>query len=152
MNYYAARQRDEDKKWDYTCMNDGRTWPTGYCSKFLEAKHHTEGGYFHTQESIDKHNGFKDKYGPHNHGTKEEAMDCYKDYLLDNDLKFYPYKKSEEKNPAVRKEYRCQFGSCESYETGLANIDHRTYHLCDRHQTREAISSLFEVGEAWSSY
>lgn len=149
MNYYAARQRENDKKWDYTCMNDGRTWPTGYCSRFLEAK---VGEYGYTIETVTRHNSFKDKYGPHYHETKKEAEDCYKEYLLDNSLHFWPYQAPTEEKPMERREYRCQAPGCESYKTGLADINHRHFHLCDEHQTREVITAIFDVGESWSSY
>lgn len=36
MNYYKARQRESDGRWDYTCQNDGRVWSVGYCRKYKE--------------------------------------------------------------------------------------------------------------------
>ena len=54
VNYYSARVR-EDGKWDYTCQNDNRVWPVGYCGE-------AGGGH---------------------HETKEEALQCYTSYLLD---------------------------------------------------------------------
>lgn len=57
MNYYKASQRKDTKRWDYTCTNDNRTWPIGYCRE--------DGG----------------------HETEQEARDCYKRYLLDNRLR-----------------------------------------------------------------
>jgi hypothetical protein len=152
MNYYAARQREDDKKWDYTCMNDGRTWPIGYCSRFREAKLMTEGGYFHTQQSADRHNSFKEKYGPHHHEIKDQAIACYKDYLLDNDLHFWPYCELTDEKPMTRTEHRCETEGCESYKTGLCRVDQRDFHLCNDHQTREVMATLLHVGESWSSY
>jgi hypothetical protein len=152
MNYYAARQREDDKKWDYTCKNDGRTWPIGYCGSFLEAKLITEGGYYHTQQSADRHNSFKKKYGPHNHETKEEAQACYKEYLLDNAVHFHPPLPKTDEKPMTRTEHRCQVDGCESYDTGIARVEQRDYFLCQQHMTREEISKLLQVGECWSSY
>lgn len=61
MNYYDAREMKKDGKgsgkWHYTCMNDGRIWPVGYCAE---------------------HEG---------HPTKEEAHECYTKYCLDNHIK-----------------------------------------------------------------
>lgn len=56
MNYYGARQRKDDGRWNYTCTNDGMTWPVGYCRE--------DGG----------------------HETEREACECYKRHLLDNRL------------------------------------------------------------------
>lgn len=55
MNYYQASQLQKGG-WHYTCTNDGKTWPVGYCAQ---------------------HSG---------HASKEEAQDCYRMYLLDNYL------------------------------------------------------------------
>lgn len=33
MNYYKARQRVHDKRWDWTCMNDGRIWKSPPCTE-----------------------------------------------------------------------------------------------------------------------
>jgi hypothetical protein len=57
MNYYMPRQRDTDKRWDYTCKNDNRIWPVGYCAG-------AEG----------------------HHATEEEAYQCYTKWLLENRL------------------------------------------------------------------
>lgn len=58
MNYYDARQRKSDNRWDYTCMNGDRVWPVGYCGD------HKDG-----------------------HETAVGAQECYKQYLLDRHLK-----------------------------------------------------------------
>lgn len=57
MNYYEARQLKDTGGWHYTCKNDDRVWPVGYCRE----------------------------HEPH--ATKEEAEDCYRGYLLDNRLR-----------------------------------------------------------------
>jgi len=59
VNYYCARQHATNGKWDYTCRNDGRIWPVGYCAE---------------------HRG--------THDTAEEAQECYKRYMLDTRLRF----------------------------------------------------------------
>lgn len=60
MNYYRALQSaDENGKptgvWFYTCTNDGRTRPTGYCAQSCPG-----------------------------HATADEARAHYKDYMLDH--------------------------------------------------------------------
>lgn len=32
MNYAQARQRESDKRWDWTTMNDGRVWRSAPCT------------------------------------------------------------------------------------------------------------------------
>lgn len=53
MNYYEARKLENGSGWHYTCRNDDRIWPVGYC-----ADHEP-------------------------HATAEEANDCFRRYLLD---------------------------------------------------------------------
>ena len=57
MNHYQARE-SKGGGWHFTCMNDGRIWPTGYC------RDHTT------------------------HATQQEAEECYAKYLLDRELRF----------------------------------------------------------------
>ena len=42
MNYYQARQREDDKCWDWTCMNDGRVWRSGACAGDTKCQHKTK--------------------------------------------------------------------------------------------------------------
>lgn len=58
MNYLAARRRGADGPWHFTCKNDGRVRPVGYCAQ-----------------------------GGCDHATPEEAQACYRRYLLDNRLR-----------------------------------------------------------------
>jgi hypothetical protein len=53
MNYYEARQTNDKTGWHYTCRNDDRIWPVGYCAE----------------------------HDPH--PTAEEAVQCFHRYLLD---------------------------------------------------------------------
>ncbi len=62
MNYYDARELQGPDgqgtgRWHYTCMNDGRIWPIGYC---------------------------RDHEG---HASKQEAYECFKLYCLDHRLR-----------------------------------------------------------------
>lgn len=61
MNYYQPREIRRDGegtgRWHYTCQNDGRIWPVGYCRE---------------------HEG---------HESPEAAIACYRSYQLDHRLK-----------------------------------------------------------------
>ena len=59
MNYYAPRQKQIDKLWHYTCMNDGQIWPVGYCADSCSG-----------------------------HVTEKEAREHYKRYLLEKRIEF----------------------------------------------------------------
>jgi hypothetical protein len=41
VNYYSARKRGNDNRWDWTCMNDGRIWKSPPCTEH-EDGHATE--------------------------------------------------------------------------------------------------------------
>lgn len=60
MNYHRPRQvdpgadRPDAGKWRYTCRNDGRVWPEGYCADC--AGHDTkEGAYEHQTQYVLDH-------------------------------------------------------------------------------------------------
>lgn len=63
MNYYAPRQLKNPATgqptglWHYTCLNDGRVWPIGYCAG--------------------KHNR-----PPCHHTTELQASQCYRTYII----------------------------------------------------------------------
>lgn len=56
MNYLQARKRISDGRWAFTCRNDERIWPVGYCAS------------------------------GHDHETREEAEECYGKYLIETQL------------------------------------------------------------------
>ena len=62
MNYYKARQiasDDSTERYHFTCRNDDRIWPVGYCAEECPG-----------------------------HDTPEEAAAHYHEYLLDHRLEF----------------------------------------------------------------
>lgn len=131
MNYYAARQREKTKKWDYTCRNDGQIWPVGYCAGRL----------------VDVMKVPEDKREPYHedgHETAEEAQECYKRYVLDNDLRLDSKMSGQQR--------RCEADGCEEWTQGLATIrGGQMFVLCDEHRNRETVEGMFSVGEIWSS-
>lgn len=77
MNYYKPRQRESDKRWDYTCRNDDRIWPVGYCDAY---KPIAATATFMTPEMIQAFNeteaSMSHKYHAGGHETAEEAAAC----------------------------------------------------------------------------
>jgi len=46
MNYYEARQTKDKQFWHWTCLNDGRVWPSTPCTSDCQHK---------TQEEAERH-------------------------------------------------------------------------------------------------
>lgn len=149
MNYYQARQRMTDKRWDYTRMNDGRVWPVGYCIGWL--KHppgHTSPIGLIPEEVLKREQArlapFQGKFHADGHETAEAACQCYRAYLLDTRSRF-----SEQPD----QQQRCQADGCGEWTTGLAEVEMQVFVLCQKHQTRDALEWLYpEVGSITSSY
>jgi hypothetical protein len=147
MNYYAARQRQKDKKWDYTSRNDDFTQPVGYCAAYVEwteemLKRLGLYGKPENHPSLMRQQKFKDKYHICGHDTKEEAENCYREYLLDQHLKL------NREHPDAQ--IKCAV--CGKWTTLYAEIDMHMWDLCEEHNNREEVEKLFEApGEIWSS-
>lgn len=129
MNYYEPRQvdptsdRPDAGKWRYTCMNDGRVWPVGYCggTEIPEAE---------------RCPGHDDPQGAREHQTQ---------YLLDTGMKLDGQWADEQ--------HHCEFADCGAWTDRFAEIDMHTWNLCDAHRTREIVATLFgTVGDLISSY
>ena len=143
MNYYAARQK-EGGRWDYTCMNDGRIWPIGYCMPYKEwwIDLKEKIGYETRPEDIAKYQSHQSQYHADGHATAEEACECYRRYVLDHKVRL---NRSWDGG-----QFRCQV--CGEWTQLYADIDHRAINLCEKHNTQEQVELLFEeIGEIWSS-
>lgn len=130
MNYYQARQRTEDERWDYTCMNDRRIWPVGYCRRWkdwdedLKKTHPAE---------YERYVAAKAKFHSEGHATKEEAERCHREYELDNFLKAFSCLSDEQ--------HKCEeCGAWTQSGLGLRGIPGN--YLCAAHATREFFEKL----------
>jgi hypothetical protein len=147
MNYYQARQREKDHRWDYTKGNDDDIRPVGYCAGWREWKPfdlydeaHNDQWKREWEEKLLPH---KDKYHSDGHATAEEAAECYKRYLLDHRLKL----NLKDPNSA----HKCE--ACGDLTQFLADLDSHYWILCERHNNRETVETLFESpGAIISSY
>lgn len=151
MNYYAARQRLSDQRFDFTCMNDGKTWPVGYCKVWrpLTAE---DLSYVGSPEQIErmvkehqaKFEPLKANYHADGHATAEEAQACYRKYLLDTQLRFSDKPNEEEQR-------RCAI--CSAWTQHIGWVDMKSWPLCVEHQTRESVEKLYPaVSQIVSSY
>jgi hypothetical protein len=146
MNYYQARQRKVDNRWDYSCRNDDRIWPVGYCAKYRDPEEMASDLVpilMWRKDEIERIRATKDKYHTDGHATAEEACECYRQYLLDHKLRL----DGESKDTW----HKCLV--CETLTNHFAEIEMQVYVLCDKYRTREEVEKLFgPVGESISSY
>jgi len=150
MNYYEALQRKSDMRWDYTRTNDGHTMAMGYCRGWEESTEEElveRLGVFGKTAFADQEErrAHRDRYHKDGHATKEEACECYKQYLLDHrvNLEFGTHPNTQ---------HRCAYDGCENWTQTTAMVDHHTYDLCDEHRNVECLRDLVVVGSSVSSY
>lgn len=152
MNYYASRQRLSDKRYDFTCKNDNRVWPVGYCAgprvyTAADFNFMSEEAAAREAEKLNaKYGPLRERFHTDGHATEAEAQACYRSYLLDTRLEFA--------NPALP-EVSTQVGCahCGAWATGGATLDQSSWPLCGEHQTRAIVELLFpSVGTIVSSY
>lgn len=141
MNYLCAKQRVEDQRWDYT--RNGRA--CGYCHEFLPFTECSWCTAEQAEELNAKELPFLSKYHTDGHTAAEEACACYKEYLLDHELRL---KTQESEN--AKAQYRCQ--KCGVWTTCVSTVGaYRLFTLCPEHATRDNVADLFSVSESWES-
>lgn len=128
--HYAPRRRKESGRWDYTCRQGQHVWPVGYCS------------------GRDPDAGCADqtlsKFHTGGHETKEEALACYKRYLLDHYLRLDGFLTDEGSECKI----------CGVATRKMAHVRGEAIffaHLCDEHLNRESVEQIFTIGECWST-
>ncbi len=136
MNYYDARKRSSDNRWDYTCMNDGHVWPVGYCRPWqpLTCPPLSE-AYVNDPHQQKKHAEFKDKHHDDGHATEQEARECYRQYLLDKKLVL--------DRKLIDLQRKCAV--CETWTQGCAEVGLHLFVLCDDHRTRGQVEKLMPL-------
>lgn len=159
MRRYAVQQRKSTKRFDYTCEVSGRVAPAGYCGGWEEpdAGHLARmlgiAGAAQFTRDFDAHiRPHKDKFHAEGHETPEEAVACYRGYLLDTMLRFTPADDEEEPERDVKR--KCAVSDCGEFTTGIGHITGAVaFHwpLCKAHRTREAIAVLLTFDELWTS-
>lgn len=144
MNYYSARKRSTDGKFDFTCENGTGAFPVGYCHAFWrywEAKSYR--GPKLSPEQIEAETRFMEKYHDSGHDTPEEAEACYKDYLLDHELKLNLKASDQQRKCRVCKEFTEFYAMI-----GTASL----FFLCLEHNNREQVSLLYDrPAQIWST-
>lgn len=136
MRHYSARQRVADGKFIYCCGD----LATGYCDDYeftLKAyQQYDPAGVPNLEANKDKFHG-----PDHGHATKEEACDCYRQYLLDFRMRL-----GKDENQM----HRC--AECKEFTQNVLQIGaYSILILCDAHNNEETIKKHFKVNESWES-
>jgi hypothetical protein len=129
MRYYTARQR-MDKKWDFTC---GRC-PVGYCAAYKEWTKEELEKFGLDEVFLQKVASFKEKHHTCGHETEKEAQECYKQYLLDQELRFGEIQDAQ---------YKCRI--CKKWTQKYASFSTSMWFLCDEHCNREGVDQIYEA-------
>jgi len=141
MLHYAARQREQDKLWDYTCRDKYGTHPVGYCMPYSRIDPDKGANVtMLSEEQKDKLRSSKDKYHDTGHSTKEEAENCYKDYML-SEYTNYDHRDEEHMSRCV---------VCNMFTQRYVTVGGwYLFVLCDVHANRETLEILYEVHEIY---
>lgn len=132
MNYYAARQRGGNGRFDYTRMNDGVVVPVGYCLPYRPFEYNQPWIVPQVAEQLNKQEAqFVFKYHDDGHATAEEACACYLDYLLDHSLSLM-LQGTDRRRCAV----------CGEPTLLTARLDMSSWSLCQQHNTRDNVARL----------
>jgi hypothetical protein len=152
VNYYDARRREDDKRWDYTVLNDGRCHPVGYCASSTACecwRRAMDAGVILTRGEANCQrcggSGWVDN--PEycgSHDTEAEARACFARYLL----------------AGWREESYGNWIGCHVCDAptkkGLATRPPlgNSYALCDEHRTFEQLQTLAptDAGQITASY
>lgn len=139
---YGPRQRETSKRWDYTYSNSTGTYPTGYCTgyriwspddlKFTSIENAAQ----EAARLNEKYSPFVAKFHDHGHDTADEAFACYQEYQLDHELRF-------SEKPDETSQHRCAVCNEWTQHAGwFVGSGFKFWHLCQAHQTREAVAGL----------
>lgn len=137
MRSYQPRQR-LDGNWDYACGNS----PIGYCSAAMTLEDFANINWEPSQTELDRIEKNKHKHHTCGHATKEEAIDCYFEYILDNKLSFHESPNQQQK---------CRI--CKEWTTRYIVLDEcQLIVLCNKHLDLESIKSVAHKPEiSWRS-
>lgn len=146
MNYYQASERKKDKKFDFTHTHDKITRATGYCAAFRPFTDDEIKEWSIPAAEVTRHNSHKDKHHDTGHATKDEACDCYRQYLLDNRAKYH----DDQADAATL--HKCKV--CGEFTSGCVEVDHgESLPLCKQHRNRETLEKIYpKIGYITSSW
>jgi hypothetical protein len=143
---YQPRRLGDGSGWHYTVASDEEHWchAVGYCGKTFDAlwperrpdAFPTDDAHYAAlrAEALP----FRDKYHRTPHATAEEAVACYREFLIDQELRI---------TEDATTQAHCRV--CQAWTTGRVTVGHslsRRFVLCPAHQTRDVIADLVQKG------
>ena len=137
MNYDKPRQREKDKRWDFTTGNRrSGVHPIGYCQGWREQWDEQDG-----QAWVEKLRAHKDKFHTDGHETEQEARECYKKYQLDHNVRV---------GKDASSQHKCK--ECGAWTQSFVTIGQATMIiLCEDHQGEEILAKYVSGGDCWHS-
>lgn len=149
MQAWAPRQRTSDQRWDFSVgsdENEGTVRPAGYCAgwkKYTDAERkeivRRHGKEF--MEALEKDRlkklEFEHKYHTNGHETSAQAVECYREFNLDNYLRF---------SENIEEMRKC--GVCDEWTTKRAYLAGDGSYagiiaICSLHASRENVAKVF---------
>ena len=138
MQHLKARQRQHDKRWDYTSEWQNIIHPIGYCHAWKDPD---AWNLPMSEDQKQEYRQFSDKYHTDGHETAVEACECYKQYLLDHTVRH-----SDDMDTLLK----CKI--CHDWTHHRVHVDRfMSFILCKKHANRETLEKLVKVGESWES-
>lgn len=123
MNYYQARQRQTDKRWDYTCRNGEHIFPVGYCQAWRDFDPPYNQG-----EQYERYLANKEKYHTGGHDSAEDAERCYYTYLHENRMRTVAMGTTQ---------VRCDYPDCQTWTSEGISVEYALAMLCSAHRNKE---------------
>jgi hypothetical protein len=152
VNHYGPLERQKGGKhtgvWDYCCSNrHGGAYPVGYCAGWSErTKEQFEKDFpghgevfFKDQE---RRRPFKEKYHTDGHKTREEAIECYRQYEIDTRSGVGSTGKTHQ--PCL------ECGELTNRVLTIRGL--RSYRICAKHDDHKALLRHHRGGTMVSSY
>lgn len=137
MRIHQPLQRKGDGRWDYTVSSDEEGWvhAIGYCAGWIEPEDGVL-GQPHADALRARMEPHRGKYHRDGHATSAEAASCYREYELDQHLRFFEDRDTQE---------RCEAPGCGAWTQGRAQLGQfRVFPLCATHQTRDVVAEVSE--------
>jgi hypothetical protein len=135
MNHYAVRKRECDGRYDFTCQNNGAVWPVGYCCHFIDLTEEEQQKYCLSDERLEIFRSHANKHHSSGHATPEEAAECYRQFMLDQNL--WINLRSEE----LLRCLVCQ--TLTHSRVRIGSIDY--WPMCETHNNRAEVEQLYPV-------